>query len=100
MRQRYMVSTTTQLRRLATALPPGALAAARPCSENVLGCLQPLRRISNSCHKRPQSKNLVKMLGSNCIQEGQGGWPHSLALRISVCIGHDQLHNHGNNGGQ
>ena len=25
---------------------------------------------------------------------------HPLALRINVCIGHDQLHNQGNNGGQ
>jgi hypothetical protein len=40
-------------------------------------CLQPLRRIGNNCHKRPQSKDLVKMLGSNCIQEGQPTSPVS-----------------------
>jgi hypothetical protein len=39
---------------------------------------------------------LVKTLSSNSIQEAQGGWQHPLALRINVCIGHDQLHNHGN----
>jgi len=40
-------------------------------------------RTSGVCTIKPQSKNLVKMLGSNCIQEGQPG--------SAVSIGHLQL---------
>jgi hypothetical protein len=57
--------------------------ARRPanCSKNVIRlAFKLLRRISSGCHNRPQSENLVKMLGSNCIQEGQPSSPVSTSL--------------------
>ena len=50
------------------------------CSELAASCPT---RTSGVCTIRPQSKNLVKMLGSNCIQQGQPG--------SAVSIGHLRL---------
>jgi hypothetical protein len=47
-----------------------------------------LRPISNGGHNRPQSENLVKMLGSNCIQEGH---PASEALRKRRRQSHERI---------
>ena len=68
--------------RLATALPMGALAALQASGRSQPGALDAvsiatehpalaMRRRRDGQQRRPQSQNLVKSLGSNCIQEGQ-----------------------------
>ena len=68
--------------RLATALPMGALAALQASGRSQPGALDAvsiatghpasaLRCRRDGQQRRPQSENLLKTLGSNCIQEGE-----------------------------